>query len=231
MAAPPGLINTHAHAGDAARGAAEDVPVEAWFNEYIWSMETDLTPEDVYWGAMLAAAGADRERRDHSGRPPLRDRLGRRGDRAERMRAHLAPTLFGQGAARRARPGRGVAAAGMRPVWSAPGWGRTRYTCARPSSCARWRRKLRCSAWAATFTYRRQPSRCRPAAKAPWTTPIRLLAQLGMLDTPLLCAESRAHATPEIGLLAAHGAGVAHCPKTFAGCRHRTPIEAMRARA
>lgn len=56
MVAMPGLINTHAHAAMVLfRGSAEDVPIEEWFNDYIWAMETNLTPEDIYWGALLAA--------------------------------------------------------------------------------------------------------------------------------------------------------------------------------
>jgi cytosine/adenosine deaminase-related metal-dependent hydrolase len=34
------------------RGAAEDVSVEAWFNERVWPMEVNLTPDDVGLGAL-----------------------------------------------------------------------------------------------------------------------------------------------------------------------------------
>ena len=54
MLAIPGMINTHAHVPMVLfRGAAEDVPLTAWFNDYIFPMESNLTPEDVYWGALL----------------------------------------------------------------------------------------------------------------------------------------------------------------------------------
>lgn len=57
MLAIPGLINTHAHVPMALfRGLAEDVTLEAWFNDYIWPLESNLTPEDVYWGALLGIA-------------------------------------------------------------------------------------------------------------------------------------------------------------------------------
>ncbi|MEM7111725.1 MAG: amidohydrolase [Chloroflexota bacterium] len=53
--ATPGMINTHAHSPMVVfRGLAEDVAVERWFNDYIWPLESNLTPEDVYWGMMLA---------------------------------------------------------------------------------------------------------------------------------------------------------------------------------
>lgn len=55
MLAMPGLINTHAHAPMVIfRGLAEDVAIEKWFNEYMWPLESNLTPEDVYWGMKLA---------------------------------------------------------------------------------------------------------------------------------------------------------------------------------
>lgn len=57
MVAMPGLVNTHCHAAMTLfRGAAEDVEVNAWFNDYIWTMEVNLTPRDVYLGTMVACA-------------------------------------------------------------------------------------------------------------------------------------------------------------------------------
>ena len=57
MVAMPGLINTHSHAAMTfLRGAAEDVAVSAWFNDYIWPMEVNVGERDVYLGTMVAAA-------------------------------------------------------------------------------------------------------------------------------------------------------------------------------
>jgi len=57
LLAIPGLINTHAHVPMVLlRNVAEDVTIESWFNDYIWPMESNLTAEDVYWGAMLGLA-------------------------------------------------------------------------------------------------------------------------------------------------------------------------------
>jgi 5-methylthioadenosine/S-adenosylhomocysteine deaminase len=54
MLAMPGLINTHAHVPMVLfRGLAEDVPIERWFNEFIWPLESNLTEEAVYWGMLL----------------------------------------------------------------------------------------------------------------------------------------------------------------------------------
>ena len=37
------------------RGWAEDLSFPRWLNEKIWVAESALTPDDVYWGAALAA--------------------------------------------------------------------------------------------------------------------------------------------------------------------------------
>lgn len=53
----PGFINTHCHAAmTLLRGAAEDVTVQAWFDDFIWPMEVNLEPNDVYLGTMAAVA-------------------------------------------------------------------------------------------------------------------------------------------------------------------------------
>ena len=53
----PGLINCHAHVPMVLfRGLAEDVSIEAWFNDYIWPLESNLEAEDVYWGTLLGMA-------------------------------------------------------------------------------------------------------------------------------------------------------------------------------
>ena len=53
----PGFYNAHTHAPMTfERGWAEDLPLDRWFNERVWVVESQLTDEDVYWGAMLAMA-------------------------------------------------------------------------------------------------------------------------------------------------------------------------------
>ncbi|MEU3982759.1 amidohydrolase [Streptomyces sp. NPDC026672] len=55
--AMPGLVNCHTHAPMVAlRGLAEDLPTEAWFNDVVWPVETNLTEKDVELGARLACA-------------------------------------------------------------------------------------------------------------------------------------------------------------------------------
>ncbi|WJV49445.1 amidohydrolase [Streptomyces flavofungini] len=53
----PGLINCHTHSPMVAlRGIAEDLPVEEWFNDYVWPIESNLEERDVELGARLACA-------------------------------------------------------------------------------------------------------------------------------------------------------------------------------
>lgn len=55
--AMPGLINCHTHAPMVTlRGVAEDVQTDEWFNDYVWPIESNLTPKDVALGARLAIA-------------------------------------------------------------------------------------------------------------------------------------------------------------------------------
>lgn len=52
--AMPGFINTHAHVPMVLwRGMGEDVNFLSWFNDYIWPLENNLQPDDVYWGMQL----------------------------------------------------------------------------------------------------------------------------------------------------------------------------------
>jgi 5-methylthioadenosine/S-adenosylhomocysteine deaminase len=53
----PGLINAHTHAAMALfRGLADDLPLEEWLNSYIFPAESRLNREFVYWGTRLAVA-------------------------------------------------------------------------------------------------------------------------------------------------------------------------------
>jgi 5-methylthioadenosine/S-adenosylhomocysteine deaminase len=57
LIAVPGLTNSHTHSPMVMmRGAAEDVSIDDWFNQKIWPMEMNLTPERVRVGARLACA-------------------------------------------------------------------------------------------------------------------------------------------------------------------------------
>ncbi|MDU2065650.1 MAG: amidohydrolase [Sporomusaceae bacterium] len=51
----PGLVNTHTHAAMTLfRSYADDMLLMDWLQQKIWPAEANLTPEDVYWGTLLA---------------------------------------------------------------------------------------------------------------------------------------------------------------------------------
>src|SRR5574343_683984 len=53
----PGLINAHTHAAMSLfRGVADDLPLNRWLTEAIWSLEAEfVNAEFVYDGTLLAA--------------------------------------------------------------------------------------------------------------------------------------------------------------------------------
>jgi 5-methylthioadenosine/S-adenosylhomocysteine deaminase len=217
-AALPGLINTHAHAAMVLfRGTAEDVPIEEWFNEYIWSMESNLTPDDVYWGAMLAMTEMI-----ESGVTCVADHYFAMDQVAQAietsgLRGHLAPTMFGQDSHAELSFASDFAARwhnaadGRIRAWLGP---HAPYTCSRDFlrevAAEADRLQLPCHIHAAETQ-----EQVKQSLSDHGMTPVQLLEQVGLMDGPLLCAHA-AHLLPEdVDVLVEHGVGVAHCPKTF----------------
>ena len=230
----PGLINAHAHAAMVLfRGAAEDVPVEAWFNDIIWPMESRLTAEDVYWGTLLAAAEMI-----ESGVTTVADHYLHADRVAEAiassgMRGHVAWTMFGQEAsaeldrsARFATAWDGSAGGRIR-VWLGP---HSPYICTLEflREVAAEAGRLGLGSHLHVAETAQQVALCR---RQYGVSPFRLLEQVGLMNHPLLCAHAAHPGEDDLDLLAAHPAGVAHCPKTFlklaAGI---APVTAMRQR-
>lgn len=53
----PGFVNLHTHAAmNIFKGIAEDVSIDAWFNDEIWPYESKMEERDVYLGTRLAMA-------------------------------------------------------------------------------------------------------------------------------------------------------------------------------
>ena len=53
----PGLVNAHTHASmNLLRSYADDMELMDWLTTKIWPVEEKMGSEDIYWGAMLAAA-------------------------------------------------------------------------------------------------------------------------------------------------------------------------------
>jgi 5-methylthioadenosine/S-adenosylhomocysteine deaminase len=94
----PGFFNAHCHAAmTLERGWAEDLPFDRWLNEKIWTVESALEEEDVYWGAALACcemirAGIVAFADHYFWMPQVGRAVGESG-----MKAHLAWAQFGTG--------------------------------------------------------------------------------------------------------------------------------------
>ena len=233
MAALPGLINTHAHTAMVLfRGAAEDVPIEQWFNDYIWSLETNLTPDDVAWGMRLGLAEMI-----ESGVTTVADHYFEMHLIAEAveesgLRAHLAPTMFGADpraelAAAAAFAGRWHGAAGGRiQAWLGP---HAPYTCS-PEFLRQTAHEARALGLGCHIHVSESKKQVEASLRDHGVTPIQFLQQLGLMDGRLLCAHAT-HATPEdTTILAKSSAGVAHCPKTFLKLASGiAPVTALRA--
>lgn len=232
MLALPGLLNTHAHAAMVLfRGVAEDVPVQTWFNEIIWPMESNLTPDDVYWGALLAAAEMI-----ESGVTTVADHYFMMDAVAEAMvssglRAHLAPTLFGRDLRTELDESAEVIARrqgagdGRIRMWLGP---HSPYLCP-PEYLREVAAEAKRASLGIHIHVSETAGQVQASLAAHGKTPPAHLAALGLMDVPMIAAHA-AHATEDdLALFARHGVGVAHCPKTFlklaAGI---APVTAMR---
>jgi 5-methylthioadenosine/S-adenosylhomocysteine deaminase len=214
----PGLINAHAHSAMVLlRGVAEDVTVESWFNDHIWRLETNLMPEDAYWGMKLAAAEMIR-----GGVTGVADHYFFMDDIAQAcrevgLRAHLAPTMFGQNPDEELAQARTFverwhgAGDGLIQAWLGP---HSPYLCS-----GAFLRDVLTEAKATGVGVHLHVSETAQQVQASLEThdltPPQYLDSLGLFEVPVLVAHA-AHATSEdITLLSRAGAGVAHCPKTF----------------
>lgn len=57
MVAMPGLVNGHNHSPmSLLRGFSDDLKLMDWLNRKMLPAEANMTPDDIYWGAMLAIA-------------------------------------------------------------------------------------------------------------------------------------------------------------------------------
>jgi 5-methylthioadenosine/S-adenosylhomocysteine deaminase len=215
MALLPGFINTHAHSAMVLfRGAVEDVTPESWFNDYIWRMETNLTPDDVYWGTLLASLELIK-----SGVTTVADHYFMMDSVAKAflesgLRAHLAPTMFGkdeelteaerfyhewQNHDNRIK------------VWLGP---HSPYLCS-----AEFLQKTVTLAKRLNIGIHLHVSESKPQVQASLEqrklTPPAYIHSLGLTDVPLLFAHAANATRDDIALMAQHKVGVAHCPKTF----------------
>jgi 5-methylthioadenosine/S-adenosylhomocysteine deaminase len=234
MLAMPGLINTHAHVPMVLfRGLAEDVPIERWFNEFIWPLESNLTEADVYWGAMLGLIemieGGITTVADHYFHM---DQVARAVEEAG-TRAHLGQAVF----ASRGYPALAETAA-FAERWKGGAGGRIT-TCMAPHApytCDDG--FLRASVGHANrlgigihIHAAEEMNQTNASVEKRGLTPIQVLRDTGILSVPTLIAHGCGLLPQDIELLARHRdhVGIAHAPKTYLKLAMGiTPIRSLR---
>jgi 5-methylthioadenosine/S-adenosylhomocysteine deaminase len=218
MLATPGLINCHAHVPMGLfRGVAEDVSVERWFNEFIWPMESNLTDEDVYWGAMLGIAEMIEAGvtvvADHYF---AMDEVARAVEQAG-TRATLAWAVFG-GAGASERLESTVA---FVERWHGAAGGRIRaclgphspYTC-EPAFLAEVAKRAHELGVGIHIHLSETAEQVRQSLAHHGKTPIEVAYEAGLFAVPAIAAHAAHLQGDDIALMQAHGVGVASCPKT-----------------
>jgi 5-methylthioadenosine/S-adenosylhomocysteine deaminase len=220
LVAVPGLVNAHTHSPMVLmRGAAEDVSVEAWFNERVWPMEVNLRPADISLGAELACAEmllsgvtAFADHYFHAER--IADAVVRTG-----IRADVAPTYFSS-------RGRQALEESAETAGALHGMGGGRVTAslgphapytvddedlARVAELAR-ETGMRVHIHAAEHLEQTESSLARLGV-----TPIGVLERTGVLDAGALIAHGCGITPTDLPLLEAHRdrTGVACCPKVY----------------
>ena len=219
--AMPGFINTHAHVPMVLwRGLGEDVNIDSWFNDYIWQLEANMVPEDVYWGMQLGllemieagitAVSDHYWHMDYAARA-----VEKAGTRALLGQAMFSADGMGQieETAAFARNWRGAADGRIRTIMAphAP------YTCdddfLRASA-----RKAEAIGSGIHIHAAETLAETRASLARRGSTPIEVLQACGIFNVPTIIAHALGAAPGDIEILAElRGTiGIAHCPKTYA---------------
>ena len=214
----PGLINTHAHVPMVLmRNLAEDVTIESWFNDYIWPMESNLTAEDVYWGALLGIAEMIENGvtcvADHYF---YMDEVAKAVEQSG-MRANLVWAVFGHEGEKKldeteAFIGRWQGGAdGRITTWFGP---HSPYTCD-PDYLALVAKRAKNKGVGIHIHVSETKSQVELALKDYGKTPVQICKDAGIMDVPTIFAHCRAPQAVDYPLLAQAGTGIGQAPKTY----------------
>jgi 5-methylthioadenosine/S-adenosylhomocysteine deaminase len=232
LLAMPGLINTHAHVPMVLfRGLAEDVSIDRWFNDYIWPLESNLQPEDVYWGMQLGLAEMIR-----GGVTSVADHYFHMDEAAKAVekagtRALLAWSTFGtQGTAMIER------AAQFVQQWQGSAHGRIRTWLAPHAPYTNDDDLLRANVAKAKALQvgihihaSEEMGQTHSSLAKRGITPIQVLQQTGVLDVPTIIAHGCGVLPEDMPILARAGSGFCHAPKTYLKLAMGTaPVKAFR---
>jgi 5-methylthioadenosine/S-adenosylhomocysteine deaminase len=218
LLAIPGLINTHAHVPMVLfRGLVEDVPITAWFNDYIWPLESNLTAEDVYWGALLGLAEMIEAGVTHvADHYFYMDQVAQAVERAG-MRANLAWAVFGH---------EGVEVLDQTcqfiERWQGTAGGRITTWLGPHAPYSTGPEFLRLSAERAQemkvgiHTHVSETAQqVELSLNEHGITPVQMLAETGVLEVPTILAHCLYPSEEDFKLLAGSPCGIAHAPKTY----------------
>jgi 5-methylthioadenosine/S-adenosylhomocysteine deaminase len=218
MLAIPGLINSHAHVPMVLfRGLAEDVSIAGWFNDHVFPLESNLEPEDVYWGAQLGLAEMIQ-----AGITTVADHyffcseIAQAVDEAG-MRANLGWTVFGhEGEGKLAQTVDFVKrwqgkAEGRITTWLAP---HAPYTCDPDFLTLVSKRAKELNTGIHIHCSETQEQVNQSLAQHGLTPPA-VLHVTGVLEVPTLLAHCIAATPDDIAMLKDHDVAIAQCPKTY----------------
>ncbi|MBI5830580.1 MAG: amidohydrolase [Chloroflexi bacterium] len=221
-AALPAFYNAHCHSPMTfERGWAEDLPLDRWFNERIWVAESALTPDDVCWGAALAACEMLR-----SGCAAFNDHyfyMDRVAEVVEQsgMKATLTWCQFGIGADKEV----GADLAGALAFvdrWQGAAGGRIKtilgphspYVCP-PEFLREVSALAREHGVPLHIHLAESPEQMENSLKQHGLTPTAHLEACGVFDVPCIAAHALYLTDADIEILARRGVTVAHCPITY----------------
>lgn len=218
MLAVPGMINTHAHVPMVLfHNAGPDLNAEDWFNKVVFPLESNLTPEDIYWGAMLGLAEMIQ-----SGITCVADHYFEMDWVAQAvetagMRANLAWAVFGHQGYEQLERTIGFVerwqgkAEGRITSWLGP---HSPYLCDPDflRRCALEAQRLGVgnhihvaeTAEQVTLSFERYGK-----------SPVQVLADAGLLDQPAILAHCLYPSEDDLELLAGRPVGIAQAPKTY----------------
>jgi len=223
-AAMPGFFNAHCHSPMTfERGWAEDLPFPRWLNEKIWVAESALTPDDVHWGAALAACEMIR-----SGTVGFNDHyfyMDRVAEVATRsgMKAALAWCVFGIGAQAEVGPGLAGTVDWIKATHGSSE-GRIRtflgphspYICP-PEFLEQVVEVAQQTGQGIHLHLAESAEQVEQSIQRHGLTPVQQVARLGVFDAPGGCVAAHALSIDDedTALLAEKGVHVAHCPITY----------------
>lgn len=218
MLAVPGMINTHAHVPMVLfRNAGPDLNANDWFNKIIFPLESNLTPEDIYWGAMLGQAEMIQ-----NGITTVADHYFEMDQVAQAveqtgMRANLAWAVFGHQGYEQLEATIAFVerwqgkADGRITTWLAP---HSPYLCD-PDFLARCAKEAERLGVGNHIHVSETAEQVTLSFERYGKSPVQLLADVGLLDQPAIFAHCLYPLEEDLELMAGKPVGVAQAPKTY----------------